>query len=129
MTSAEFAPVSRFNPGELYLHEQSARWSKELVEKWLSQDMFKDLEPAEPNQQETDRRATAIAACFSDGKRWRHHGRGTNLEALKQEVQLAVKGLAASAELHRKVTDYLELLRDYVKRQGLRIFIHSREFS
>ena len=127
MTSAEFAPVSRFNPGELYLHEQSARWSRELVEKWLSQDMFKDLESAEPNQQETDRRATAIAACFSDGKRWRHHGRGINLET-QQELQLPVKDLAASAELHRKVTDYSELLGDYIKRQGLHIFIHSRGF-
>ena len=93
--------------------------------------MLKDLEPAEPSEEDrkkTRSRAAAIATRFNDDERWRYHGRGINLETLQQEVLLPVEDLASDEQLHLLVTDYSELLRDYVKRQGLRVFIHSRGF-
>ena len=51
-----------------------------------------------------------------------------DMNTLRDEVGLKIENLADLSNLHKNIRTYFELLRDYMVRQRLMSFIHSRGF-
>ena len=133
LTSAEYALLSKLDLGELYQFEQARELSVELLVKWLSQYKFKgwiltETRKEEVTQEMREERAQGIATLLNDTERWHSHARGIDMDTLRNEVGLKIDSLADHQALHQNVRTYFELLRDYMVRQRLVSFIHSRGF-
>ena len=133
LTSAEYALLSKLDLGELYQFEQARELSVELLVKWLSQYKFKGWTRTETRGEKVTEemkkeRAQEIATLLNDPARWHSHARGIDMKTLRIEVGLLIEDLAEHPKLHQAVRFYFELLRDYMGRQGLYSFVHSRGF-
>lgn len=133
LTTAEFALLERLDLGELHQFEQARELSNELLVKWLCQYKFKNWEKTETRGVEVDEemkltRATEIAKILSDNERWHSHGRGLNLAIMEQEIGLKINDYTENVELTKFIRNYFHLLRDYMQREGLYSFVHTREY-
>ena len=133
LTTAEYALVSKLDLGELYQFEQARELSVELLIKWLSSYKFKNWNTTEGRQLEVtpemkEERANEIAALLNNPERWHSHGRAIDMGTLQEEVRLKIDNIEGNPVLHRNVRDYFELLRDYMQREQLMSFIHTREY-
>ena len=133
LTTAEYALVSKLDLGELYQFEQARELSIELLIKWLSNFKFKHWTKTEDRQLQVtpemkERRAKEIAALLNNPERWHSHGRAIDMRTLQEEVGLKIDNLANDSVLHKDVRDYFELLKDYMHREQLVSFIHTREY-
>ena len=133
LTTAEYALVSKLDLGELYQFEQARELSIELLIKWLSNYKFKNWIKNKDRQLEVtpkmkEDRAKEIAALLNNPERWHSHGRAIDMRTLQEEVRLKIDDLADNAILHQDVRDYFELLKDYMHREQLMSFIHTREY-
>jgi len=132
LTSAEYALLSKLDLGELYQFEQARELSKELLIKWLSIYKFKDWCKTETRKLKVDQgmketRAHEIAEILSDSSRWHSHGRSINMKTLIEEINLRIEDYSQMENLGPKVREYFELIRDYMQREQLVSFVHSRE--
>jgi len=50
------------------------------------------------------------------------------MRTLQEEVGLKIDNLADNPDLHKDIRDYFELLKDYMHREQLISFIHTREY-
>lgn len=120
LTAVEYAPLSKFGPGELHQLEQAREFSVELLIKWLSRYKFKDWRRIESRggavtSDMREKRAKEIADRLSDTERWHSHGRAIDMVTLQDEVGLKTDDLAAlPADIMQCVRDYFELLKDYI---------------
>jgi len=133
LTTAEYALVSKLDLGELYQFEQARELSIELLIKWLSSYKFKNWTRTEIQQLEVtsemkEERANEIAALLNNPERWHSHGRAIDMRTLQEEVGLKIDNLADNPDLHKDIRDYFELLKDYMHREQLISFIHTREY-
>ncbi len=133
LTTAEYALLSKLDLGELYQFKQARELSIELLIKWLSQYKFKNWNETETKQVEVTRnmkeeRAKDIAALLNDPERWHSHGRAIDRTTLQEEVKLKIDNLEDASNLYGLVRDYFELLKDYMHRENLFSFIHTREY-
>ena len=133
LTTAEYALVSKLDLGELYQFEQARELSIELLIKWLSSYKFKNWTRTESRQLEVtpemkEERAKEIAALLNNPERWHSHGRAIDMRTLQEEVGLKIDNLADNPVLHRDIRGYFELLKDYMQREQLMSFIHTREY-
>lgn len=133
LTTAEYALVSKLDLGELYQFEQAKELSIELLIKWLSRYKFKNWTKTERRQLKVTSdmkktRAKEIAALLNNPERWHSHGRAIDMGTLQEEVGLKIENLADDAVLHKDVRNYFELLKDYMHREQLGSFIHSKEY-
>ena len=107
--------------------------SIDLLIKWLTQYKFKNWTTTETRKlivtkQMKTQRAREIAALLNDPEKWHSHGRAINANTLREEVNLIIDGLEENDALHRAVREYFELLRDYMLREELVSFVHTREY-
>ena len=133
LTTAEYALVSKLDLGELYQFEQARELSVELLIKWLSSYKFKNWNTTEGRQLEVtpemkEERANEIAALLNNPERWHSHGRAIDMGTLQEEVRLKIDNIEDNPVLHRNIRDYFELLKDYMQREQLMSFIHTREY-
>ena len=133
LTTAEYALVSKLDLGELYQFEQARELSIELLIKWLSNYKFKNWTKTKDRQLDVtpkmkENRAKEIAALLNNPERWHSHGRAIDMRTLQEEVGLKIDDLADNAILHHDIRDYFELLKDYMHREQLMSFIHTREY-
>lgn len=134
LTVAEYALLSKFDPGEIHQFEQARELSVELLIKWLSRYKFKDWRRTESRDEVVtadmrEKRAKEIADRLSDTERWHSHGRAIDMVTLQEEVGLKIDDLAdLPAGIMRCVRNYFELLRDYMRQKQLPMFVHSKEF-
>ncbi len=133
LTTAEYALASKLDLGELYQFEQARELSIELLIKWLSSYKFKNWTRTETRQLEVtpdmkEERAKEIAALLNNPERWHSHGRAIDKRTLQEEVGLKIDNLADNSALYRDIRDYFELLKDYMHREQLMSFIHTREY-
>ncbi len=135
LTTAEYALLDKFDLGELYQFEQARELSIELLIKWLSRYKFKDWVVTETRgvavtEEMRKERAEKIAGLLNDPERWHSHGRAIDMKTLQQEVGLRIDDLEAEARraLHKQIRAYFSLLRDYMHREKLFSFIHTREY-
>ena len=74
-------------------------------------------------------RANNIAEILSDNTRWHSHGRGISMETMKSEVNLIIEDFQdIDHNFSNHVRDYYELMMDYMGRQNLVSFVHTKEF-
>ena len=133
LTTAEYALVSKLDLGELYQFEQARELSIELLIKWLTSYKFRNWSRTESRQLEVtpemkENRAKEIAALLNNPERWHSHGRAIDMRTLQEEVGLKIDDLADKPVLHKDIRDYFELLKDYMHREQLLSFIHTREY-
>ena len=133
LTTAEYALLDKLDLGELYQFEQARELSVELLIKWLSRYKFKDWTVTEtqgaPVTEDMKReRAEQIAALLNDPERWHSHGRAIDMRTLQEEVGLRIDDLEENPDLHNHVGGYFGLLRDYMLREKLYSFVHTKEY-
>ncbi|MCP4987404.1 MAG: serine dehydrogenasease [Colwellia sp.] len=133
LTSAEYALLSKLDLGELYQFEQAKELSRELLVKWLSIYKFKDWKKTETKKKDVTKkmkedRANEIAEVLCDNSKWHSHGRSINMSTLINEINLKIEDYTKVQELGKEVREYFDLLRDYMNREKLISFVHSKEF-
>lgn len=133
LTSAEYALLSKLDLGELYQFEQARELSKELLVKWLSIYKFKDWQTTETRkmpvtQQIKQDRAKEIAEILSDNSHWHSHGRSINMKSLVEELKLKIEDFSSIEGLSPLIREYFELIIDYMNREQIRSFVHSKEY-
>jgi len=133
LTTAEYALLSKLDLGELYQFEQARDLSIELLKKWLSTYWFKDWVKTETrgltvDAETKEKRAEQIAEALNKPERWHSHGRGINKKTLTEELGLRINDLSEVEGLKDIVTKYFELLQDYVLRQQLWPFVHTKAY-
>ncbi len=133
LTSAEYALLSKLDLGELYQFEQAKELSIELLVNWLSIYKFKDWKKTETKKEKVTKkmkkdRANEIAEILSDNTRWHSHGRSINMQTLIDEIKLKIEDYSKIQDLGPSVREYFELLRDYMNRENLGSFVHTKEY-
>lgn len=135
LTTAEYALLSKLDLGELYQFEQARELSIELLIKWLSRYKFKDWQVTETSKTDVTpemkkERAEHIAGLLNNPDRWHSHGRAIDMKTLQDEVGLRIDNLEdeANAALHERIRKYFELLTDYISRETLLSFVHTRGY-
>ena len=72
--------------------------------------------------------ATRIAELLNDAARWHSHARGIDAKTLRDEVGLRIDNLTDEPKLHGTIRAYFNLLKDYMGRQELYSFVHTRGY-
>lgn len=132
LTTAEYALLNKLDLAELHQFEQAKELSTELLKKWLSQYKFKNWVTTETSNtpvtdQMKEQRANEIAVQLNDTTRWHSHGRGINMYTLTNEINLKIDDYSSVAGLGDIVKEYFELLKDYMAREKIQNFVHTRE--
>lgn len=133
LTTAEYALLNKLDLGELYQFEQARELSQDLLIKWLSQYKFKDWAKTETRQEPVTEamkvdRAKEIAKLLNDPEKWRSHGRAIDMKTLQgEEIKLIIENLEDAPVLCPIVRKYFELLKDYMNREQLMAFVHTKE--
>lgn len=137
LTNAEFLILKDFDLAELRGYEQARELTVTLLKKWLVKYKFKNWKVHRTNEEklnelvtneEKKQRAEEIADKLSDNKLWKTHSRPINIETLKHEIRLEIEDYSQNQELREDIRLYYDLFSDYVKRQNVPIFIHTRNF-
>jgi membrane-bound ClpP family serine protease len=133
LTTAEYALLSKLDLGELHQFEQARELSIDLLRKWLSTYKFKNWTKTETRGElvttETkEKRAKEIADYLSDNEKWHSHGRGINMETLRKELKFKIDDIDEKPDFSFKVKEYFELLRNYMIRNSISSFVHTKEF-
>ena len=133
LSTAEYALLSKLDLGELYQFEQAQELSNELLIRWLSQYKFKTWEntesrgiPVTPDMKREH--ARVIAEILNDTERWHSHGRGIDMMTLQEEIGLKIEDYAEDPSLRGEIREYFELLGDYMDREKLESFVHTKEY-
>lgn len=137
ITEAEFIILRDLDLAELRGYEQAKNLTIELLKKWLVKYKFKNwaVHQKDPNLigqpvtiPEKEQRAREIADKLSDSNIWKSHGRPINIEVLESDV-LRLKIDDYSNEPYRQlIRDYYDLLSDYIVKNKLSLYIHTRKF-
>ena len=139
LTQAEFLILKDIDLAELRAYEQAKELTISLLKKWLVKYKFKNWSkhnttPAllgkDVTDEEKEKRAEEIADELGNNKTWKSHGRPINIETLKNDPKLRLKidDFGKMPERQRMIREYYNLLSDYIKKNGIVIFVHSREF-
>ena len=136
LNTAELVLLNNLDPGELYQFEQARLLSCDLLTNWLSTYKFKDWEvhssTGKPvTLEEKKARAEEIAEILSDQQRWRSHGRMISRDTLtstSEKLRLKIEKIEDNLDLLAVLDDYVGLLKDYMQREQLNLFVHTREY-
>lgn len=134
LTTAEYALLNKLDLGELYQFEQARELSIDLLINWLTKYKFRNWIRTESKGHPVDEdmkmeRARRIAALLNDPSRWRSHGRAIDMNTLRgEEVKLKIENFQDDESLYKKIRDYFELLKDYMNREQLMSFVHTKEY-
>ena len=135
LTTAEYGMLQQLDVGELYQFEQARELSVELLTKWLSQYKFKDWKTTESkgtkvtNKMEQDR-AREIADSLNDPEKWHSHGRGISIDILRKrkELSLRIEDYSENTGLSKSIRSYFNLLIDYLDREKMVSFVHTKGY-
>ena len=134
LTTAEYALLNKLDLGELYQFEQARELSIDLLIRWLSQYKFKNWNQTKSSKKRVTEkmkvdRARAIAALLNDPEKWHSHGRAIDMETLRgEEVKLKIDSFEDDSDLYTSIRNYFALLNDYMARENLVSFVHSKEY-
>ena len=132
LTNAEFIILKDFDLAELRAYEQARDLAIDLLVEWLPKYKFKNWTTHHSSQKpvtidEKKNRALEIAQNLSDNKEWKSHGRPISREELGR-LKLQIDQLEANPDAYAAVTDYHELMIDYVRKYSMQSFIQTRGF-
>lgn len=86
------------------------------------------LKGTEVTLEQKQKRAEEIADKLSDNNMWKSHSRPINIDCLENDLKLKIEDYSHNHALRNLIRSYYELLSDYVLKNGLRIFVHTRKF-
>lgn len=134
LTNAEFLIMRGMDLAELHQFEMARDLSISLLKQWLANYKFKDWTttettntPVTPDMRVA--RAQEIAVRLMKHDEWGSHGRGIPMQVLQRELKLKIDDFGADAVLTSKLRGYFELLTDYMIRNKVENYVHSREFD
>ncbi|NQU25039.1 MAG: serine dehydrogenasease [Candidatus Nealsonbacteria bacterium] len=133
LSEAEFALLTRFDVAEMDQYAQARHLTVNLLCKWLTSYKFKNWETTESRGLPVDdtmreKRAHELAETLSDNEKWHSHARGISMKTLRDELNLRIDDFGKDLEVGRLIRDYYELLRDYLSREKIMLFVHTRNF-
>jgi hypothetical protein len=135
LTSAEFIILKEFDLAELRAYEQARDLSIDLLKKWLVKYKFKNWEfhsttrKDEPvTEQDKILRAEEIATKLTDNNLWKSHGRPINIETLERELKLKIIDYSQDTNLRSIIRAYYTLSADYIRKNEIGIFIHTKKY-
>ena len=137
LTKAEFLILQSQDLAMLSSCEQAKALTIALLEKWLVEWKFKDwdrhrtdpVKNGQPvTQDEKKQRAAEIAEKLGKNTLWHSHGRMIGMDTLRRDLKLQIEDLAADPSLHAMIRSYNDLLTEYIARNDLTAFLHSRKF-
>lgn len=132
LTNAEFIILKDFDLAELRAYEQARDLAVDLLVEWLPKYKFKNWNihsssQTEVTEEDKRSRAIEIAQNLSDNKEWKSHGRPISRAELGK-LKLRIDKLEDNLEAYKAVTEYHELMTDYVQKYSIQRFIHTRRF-
>lgn len=131
ISQAEFLILKDFDLAELRAYEQAKELAVDLIQKWLVKYKFKDWvthsNGAEVTLEEKKQRAYEIADSLSDNNIWKSHGRAINMEELRR-MELKIIDYGENKELCRRIEDYFSVMKEYIAKYNLMVFVHTRRF-
>ncbi len=133
LTNAEFLILKDFDLAELKGYEQAKELTIDLLKKWLVKYKFKNWTKKQTSgvpvtQEMKEKRAEEIADRLSDNKIWKSHGRPINIEILRDSLNLVIEDYGKDSNLSTNIDSYYSQLDDYVRKNGLQLFIQTRNF-
>lgn len=133
LNTAELILLEKLELVELYEFEQARELSHELLTNWLSTYKFKDWNTHSSTgkpvtDEEKVRRAEEVASVLSNNERWHSHGRTISRETLRSELRLKIENFEGIPCLPVAIDEYVGLIKDYVQRERLRWFVHTRDY-
>jgi hypothetical protein len=131
LTQAEFIILKDFDLAELRAYEQAKELTIDLLKKWLVEYKFKTWTQhkngGNVTQDERIQRAEEIADKLSNNRIWKSHSRPLNIESL-EELKLIINDFGKDQVLTRSLRAYHRLVTDFVTKNQLNVFVHTRSF-
>jgi len=131
LTQAEFIILKDFDLAELRAYEQAKELTIDLLKKWLVKYKFKTWtqhkDKTTVTQEQKINRAKEIADILSDNRTWKAHSRPLNIEAL-EELGLIINDFGKDQVLTKSLREYHRLVADFVTKNQLNVFVHTRSF-
>ncbi len=133
LTAAEFAMLDKLDLAELHQFEEARALSMELLINWLARYKFKNWQVTETRGLEVSdelraSRAREIADNLSDNARWHSHGRGISMKTLRDDLKLKIDDFGQDEDLSHSIRTYHIFLRDYMYRERIEHFVHTRYY-
>lgn len=137
LSDAELVMLQSQDLAMLSRYEQAKNLTITLLKKWLVEYKFKDWEKHESNPAlvgqpvtaaEKQERAEEIARLLADNKRWHSHGRRIGAGTLQSVLRLKIDDYSAHTDLRNKIRSYNDFLLEYITRDNLPSFLHSKNF-
>lgn len=133
LSTAELVLLQKLDLAELHQFELARGLSIALLKRWLTRYKFKDWQCTEGRRVKVtpkmkEERASWIARKLNDHERWLTHGRGIDMQTLRNELKLKIRDFGQDPALEKAVWDYHWFLRDHMGRNGLVSFVHTRYF-
>lgn len=132
LTQAEFIILKEFDLAELRAYEQAKELTIDQLKKWLVSYKFKNWDKHKNGTPVTTdekiERAREIADKLSDSNLWKSHSRPINIRTLEDELKLKIEDFEKDTKLKNLIINYHRLVNDYVKKNRMEIFIHTRSF-
>lgn len=133
ITQAEFLILKDFDLAELRSYEQAKELAIDMLKEWLTKYKFKDWtthtssgSPVTPEEKE--KRAIEIAQKLSDNNRWKSHGRPIGIRTLTDELHLRIIDFEKDTELNSLISEYYDVMSEYIAGHNYRIFFQTRLF-
>ncbi len=121
--------IDGFDQAELYKYEQARDLSVSLLEEWLVKYKFKDWKRTKTRKKvvspkmRTDA-ASRVGKTLNDTKKWHSHGYGISREILERDLHLQIDDFGADPRTARAVSDYHDLLSDYMLKLQMTGIVH-----
>jgi hypothetical protein len=135
LSDAELIMLQSQDLAMLSRYEQAKNLTITLLKKWLVEFKFKDwtLHQTNPQQlgqpvttEEKQRRAEEIAKMLADNKIWHSHGRRIGIATLQSVLRLRIDDYSQQFEVRNQIRSYNDFLVEYIVRENLPAFLHSR---
>lgn len=137
LTSAEFMIFKDLDMAELRGYEQAKNLTIDLLKRWLVKYKFKNWNTHATTPEligqpvtldEKELRAEQIASILSDSNYWKSHSRPINIETLESSIiRLKIEDYSYQ-EYRLFIREYYDLFNNYVQKNNLPLFIHTRKF-
>ena len=133
LTDAEMLFLTkRFDPGQMYVIEQSKSHAEELIKEWLPKYKFKHWTVTATQKNKVTlkmkkERAAQIAKVLGDASRWHSHGRGISMRELRRkDIKLVIDDFGRDKELNQLIRQYYDLFTDFCVKMGADYALHTK---
>lgn len=133
LSTAEMVLLQKLDLAELRQFELARDLSISLLKEWLTQYKFKDWTVTETNgtpvtTEMKKERAEEIARKLNDHTRWLTHGRGIDMDTLREEINLKIDDFDSYPGLKVAAWDYFWFMNSQMQASGNLSFVHTPNF-